>query len=298
MLDKRVGINLPDTPLDTLARKLEHYARAGFGSIEINLGMYPFITCGKIHEGYVRSFGNILRSSGLDFTAHIVEGLDLRNVADYDLHKTVLLSSVEVCAMLGMKHLTVHFEKKSLDYLTEHAFVEGHIEAAEKAASLNVKIGIENIEVDDYRNVIDCVKKVNNKAFGMTFDTGHMFLTSNYFHFDYLEAVKECAPYVCHVHLSDNNGIYEELRMTNWNDYKALSMPYRIAFGRGDVHLPPYWGDIPMDEVITILEGHGFDGIYICEYNVEYFAGCESELRQKVSEAIRRANTEKNGILG
>ncbi len=83
------------------------------------------------------------------------------------------------------------------------------------------------------------------KMIGMTLDVGHMNIWRKYlgdkeFEKKYKEWVKKVAPYVKHVHITDN-----------WGDQ--------------DAHLPVGWGNAPNEETMKILREYGFHGKMVAE---------------------------------
>jgi sugar phosphate isomerase/epimerase len=98
------------------------------------------------------------------------------------------------------------------------------------------------------------VEAVNHPHLGLTLDFGHLFLAANYCDFDYLEAIRQAAPYVRHLHGSDNFG-----RLGSVFD----GLVNRIPHGDGDLHLPPGWGAIPHIEALAQLPT--YEGLYILE---------------------------------
>lgn len=289
MNDIVVGVNLPEVSGDPDAArtKLSALAQDGFDCVEIRLDEFPFIINGEVRTEVVQVVRSLLQEHRLTYTAHIGKGLDLRDLARYALHKTVLRSSIEVCAGLGIRLLVLHYEATSTDLLAEEKFFDAHAEAAEYAAGLGVALRIENIEVERIDPLVDFVKKIGRKDFLLTFDTGHAYLASHRFHFDFLQSLRQALPYVGHLHLSDNAGTFEELRLTDRLAYDNLATGYRVAFGRGDVHIPPFWGHIPYPEVFQILRG--YDGIFVCEYHSDFFRPFNRSVQEKVRQSIRDA---------
>ena len=80
----------------------------------------------------------------------------------------------------------------------------------------------------------DEAKKVASKLIGATWDVGHinMLRKSGYSEEDILEEAKKIAPYVKHMHLTDN-------------------------FGYADTHLPPGMGNVPLKQTLEIMEKKG-----------------------------------------
>ncbi len=283
-----VGINFPGVGANpnAIRQKLESLAEAGFDVIEIPLSMLPFIIGGEVRMEWVEFLMTILKEFDFLYSAHIGGGLDLRDKNNLDIQKKVLFSSIEICDLLDMNPLVLHYEFETKDLKIEKQFVELHIEAAEFASRHGVELCIENIEVERVDPVIRFLDRTDTPNLQMTFDTGHAFLAAGYFHFDFLEALKESLPYISHMHVSDNTGIFEELRITNRVAYDALSKTRRFAFGRGDIHLPPFWGKIPLDEVFRILKD--YRGIFICEYYSDYFVPFNRGVQERVRSAIQK----------
>ena len=95
--------------------------------------------------------------------------------------------------------------------------------------------------------------------------------------FDYLEAIRQAAPYVCHLHGSDNFGRLGGM-------FSSLSD--RIPYGDGDVHLPPGWGDIPYVE--AFLQLSGYEGLYVLELP-PHFRNDFPEILETVQQMIRES---------
>jgi hypothetical protein len=70
-------------------------------------------------------------------------------------------------------------------------------------------------------------------------------------------------------------------------------MGYRFEYGRGDIHLPPYFGKIPYDELFALLGSYA--GMYICEYYTERFLPVNAEVQRKVRRGVE-ASFVKRGI--
>lgn len=288
MEDIIVGVNLPDgTGIMELKEELGRIEKDGFNGVEINLAAFPFIIGCEIKEEVVEYVKNILDQYNLKYTAHIGYGLDLRNIERYDIHKKILFLSIDLCEQLGMSPLNLHYEEESKSIERENAFYNAHREAAEYALKKGIELNIENIEIEYTEKVVDFVKKVNHSNLGMTLDIGHLFISANYFGYDYLETVKECAPLVRHIHVNDNTGDFEKMRLENFDLYRTMSMEYRITFGAGDIHVPPFWGKVPMLETFKILKESGYKGVWVCEYYSKLFRPFNKSIQEKVRREIQ-----------
>jgi sugar phosphate isomerase/epimerase len=283
--DPRIGIDLPENPApDSMRNSLRLFAEAGYDCVEIDLSSLPLIIGGELKHEYVDWLGALLKEFPLAYSAHSGPGLDLRLDRGHEMHRAVLRSSIEICARLHMSPLVLHYECASRDLAEEERFLDAHRWASGVAAEEGVLLCIENIEVEHVDPVIRFVEAVGHPNLRMTIDVGHAFLAARYFHFDFLESIRKAMPLAGHMHLSDNTGDFEELRITNRPVYDNMNKGFRFAFGRGDIHAPPLWGRIPYDDVFRIARD--FRGIFICEHYSQYFLPFVGETRRRVREAI------------
>lgn len=116
------------------------------------------------------------------------------------------------------------------------------------------------------------VTAVNHPNLGLTLDLGHLFVAASFCGFDYLEAIRQAAPYVRHIHGHDNFGrlgtVFDDLHE-------------RIPYGDGDLHLPPGWGTIPHLESLSQLVG--YEGLYVLEIRPRF--------REHFVDALRTTRT-------
>jgi sugar phosphate isomerase/epimerase len=286
-----VGINLPNkTSFGKLDETLRQIKGDGFDGVEINMEVFPLIIGGEICRDWVELLKMTLRKHDLIYTAHIGRGLDLRSLEDHEYHTKVLNASLEICSELNMRVLVLHYEVKSQNQVAEQQFLEAHRKAALYAAELGVMICVENIEVELIAPVVELAREVDHPNLRLTLDTGHAFLAANYYKFDFLQAVEMMVPYLAHVHLTDNTGAFEPLRITNRAVYDSLPMGYRREFGRGDIHLPPFYGRIPFKEVFSRIPS-AYEGIFVCEYTSEDFGPLNKKVQEQVRLAIEESRS-------
>ena len=292
MNDIRVGVSLPGCGSDPgrMDEWLRAFAADGFDCVEISLDGFPLIIGGEVRREYVDVVRSTLAGHRLTYSAHASLGVDLRDTPKFDFQKKTLFASIEACSALGANPLVLHYELASRDAGVEERFLQAHREAADLAARLGLDLCIENIEVELVEPVVRFVRQVDRPNFRMNFDTGHAFLAARYFHFDFLESLRMALPVLGHVHLNDNTGVFEELRITDRPRYDNLSMGYRRTFGRGDIHVPPFWGAIPFAEVFGLLKD--YRGLFVCEYATQDFIPFNRSVQEKVRQALRTARGE------
>ncbi len=286
----KIGINLPPVNDPAAAeRYLSEFQEAGYEAVEFDADMFPIIIGGRLDSRWLSLLKKTLSAHSFTYTMHIGYGVDLRNSDGFETHRKTLFSSIDAASEINAVLLNLHYEKKSDSDFIENRFLEAHIEAAEYAEKKGITLAMENIEVEFVDPVIDFVKKVSKKNFVLNYDIGHGFLASSYIGFDFLQSIRKAAPHLGHLHISDNTGVFEPLRITDRSVYDRLPMGYRIALGRGDIHIPPLWGNIPYDEVFKILKN--YDNIVLCEFYTELFRPFFREIREGVETVINKARS-------
>jgi len=107
--------------------------------------------------------------------------------------------------------------------------------------------------------LVEQVRGVGHPNLGLTLDLGHLYLAANYVGFDYLDAIRQAAPYVRHLHGSDNfgrlGGVFDDLQ-------------FRIPYGDGDVHMPHGWGTLPHADALAQLPD--YEGLYVAEIRARF----------------------------
>ncbi len=286
IINPRIGINIPAGihSIEQLNRELASISNSGFTCAELRLDSFPLIIGGEICRLWAEKLSEVLSAFPLTYSTHIGRGMDLREERNSILHRKVFFSSIEVSRILGSSTLILHYEEESRDNKKEMLFLESIREGAIYAAEQGITLCMENIEVERVKPVIDFIGNLNHPNLKMNFDTGHAFIASHYFHFDFLESLKEALPILGHVHLNDNTGDFEELRISNRTAYDVLPPGYRFEFGRGDIHLPPFWGRIPFTEVFSLLKD--YSNMFICEYYSERFSPFASDIYRKVLDEV------------
>ncbi|MFQ3621008.1 MAG: sugar phosphate isomerase/epimerase family protein [Spirochaetales bacterium] len=280
-----VGINLPGTSdPELLKKRLSTFQEDGFDAVEICLDSFPLIIDGEPCEPWIAYLEKLIQEFPFRYSAHIGRGLDLRDLPRLLKHRLVLQHSIDICARLHLSPLVLHYELQSKNQEVEKTFLEEHRKAAQFAADRGVTLVLENIEVELVEPVIEAVASIDSPNLRLAFDTGHAFLAAHYFKFNFLESFQKVLPFLGHLHLSDNTGVFEELRITDRPTYDSLPMGWRYEYGRGDIHLPPYWGKIPYDELFKLAKN--YEGMYICEYYSERFLPFNAQIQQKVRTQI------------
>ena len=279
---KGFGVNTRTTDgnFQKLEEQLNYLKKAGFEYLEVSADVVDAIGGGKIIPKRVDKLVRLLNRFGFKRTAHIPNGIDLRDSEDREFQLAFFRSSIEFAAIIEAELLVCHFERASEDPSKESLFQEAILKGLEEAGKRKLKLGIENIEIERLSKVLNFVKKVNEKNLVLALDVGHAFLSEQYFGNDFVESIKEASSLVGHLHLSDNFGRFEKMRLENFDLYRVSNYSTRLNLGRGDLNLPPGWGGaIPYKEVIPFLKN--YQGIVVLEYHHEKYLDFNQEILEE-----------------
>jgi sugar phosphate isomerase/epimerase len=292
--------------LAELETTLDGFKRSGFRLAEVDPSLFALIINGEVRRGQLDGFLAVTRRSGLRLTVHGPGRLNLAFDPRHDLCKRVMAAYIELCGLMGADRLVYHSGLQALDLvrtgvrstlLSARELAEGAArevaalrELAPRAADAGVVICMENLDphlwelamvrgfglpdsaLDDHLArlrigpIVRQLEAVGHPSVGMTLDLGHLWLSAHQCGFPYLEAVSEAAPWVRHLHATDNFG-----RL----DVGYATEHERWAYGEADMHLPPGWGSVPFRDAFARLPG--FQGDLILEIL--------AELREHVAEA-------------
>lgn len=285
----KIGINADagrlDGDLTLLEEDLDLFRSLGFTHVEIPVHGVGVVVNGDLLSERVREVCRILAGFKFQYTVHAPNPLNLMDQVDPATEKRLLVSSIEFAGAVGAEILVCHcgryrpeehfgLPRRPLSLRDEERLREEEArtlrELSPVAAASGVQLCLENARpyLDgspySYAERLDelarMVRAVDRENVGITLDVGHAYLAARFYGFNYLGAVREIRPHVRHVHLHDNFGkacaSYEK------RQYEL------VAVGRGDLHLPPGWGEIPLRETFNLLEN--YSGVVVLELRPRY----------------------------
>jgi sugar phosphate isomerase/epimerase len=254
----------------------------GYNAVEISMDGTGLIFGGRLQPRLVPAALRAFRKHDIRYSVHGPRTLDLRDRANREIQMALARSTLEFCRAVGGRVLVLHYEQRSADPEDESAFDEGVLALSDEAGE--VVIGVENIEVERIDPAVECVRRLNRPNVGLTLDVGHAHLAAAYFRFDFLEGIRTALPYLRHVHVNDNFGRYDPLRLENFPLYRTQTPADTFPIGKGDLHLPVGWGSIPFGDVFKVLRG--YRGAVIHEYLAELFLDSAEEDFARVEEFV------------
>ena len=263
---ERIGINFSSRRLadeSALAEDLEELKSASPDFVEVGPHGLGVILGGRLNEGRAAQVEKVLASAGHAYTVHAPHALDLMDLGTRDLQRDALETSVRFAARIGAPVVVCHAGKRvslrdSRRRLDDQLAAERTVlrELGEIAYNLGVTIAVENsypeppiVRGTTYAyaawpsGLAGQVAAVEHQAVGICLDVGHAAVASSFFGSDLLKECAVAAPLVRHVHLHDNLG-YPDL--TEGGESRVAE---RLAYGIGDLHLPPGSGAIPLEKL-------------------------------------------------
>ncbi|MDI3517425.1 MAG: hypothetical protein PWP37_282 [Thermotogota bacterium] len=285
-----IGVNAhparTDGRLDELEKELAFFQDVGYDYVEIPVDAVDVIYKGRLHQGQLSLLKELLGRFNLKYTVHAPNALDLRDMENFEVQKELFKSCVDFTKEIGAQIFVYHYGRMTENPEVERKMKEAVEEIADYAGEKDVFVCVENIEIDVVDHVLEFVGELNHPSVWMTLDLGHAYLSAKHFGFDFLESVKNASPYVKHIHVQDNFGVFERKRLAGYDEYKLI--PYRrlLALGKGDLHLPPGWGEIPFDEAFKLLEN--YEGVFMLEYHHQRYRSQAKEIYKAAKAYVER----------
>jgi len=276
MLNRRkIGImaesSIIDGNLKELENKIAFYQTIGINYTEIGIHGIDSIIGGKVNDQNIKKARNILEKYHFITSIHAPDNLNLRDHENFEFQKKVFKASIEASNKLQAEIMVYHLGKE-LDNqkiipreskFLENREIECLSELAEIAKKSSVQICVENnYDRKSTDELIEVIKKVNHSNVGICCDFGHAFLSFDGNEKKFLQFVQEVLPYLKHVHIHDNFGIFNTNKVHE-EDYRFL-----LPFGVGDLHIPPGMGKIPFKKVARLLKD--YQGIDMMEIRYRY----------------------------
>ncbi|MBP2636843.1 MAG: endonuclease [Firmicutes bacterium] len=281
-----------DGSLSALKRELDYYQDQGFSHVELSPHGVGAIYNGRLDRARLNEVKAVLDRYPFCYTVHGPNPLNL--MAKDPVHRLGFIASLEFTAAVNAEVMVYHAGR----YIPEEDFLlvprdnptpkeragmwqqECVLlqEMGQLAGQLGVSIAVENARpysnISDYcyaeslAGLLKMVKEVNHSQVGVTLDTGHAYLAARHYGYDLLQGVSHLASYVRHIHLHDNFGNAS----TSW-ERKQYEM---ASVGRGDMHMPIGWGDVPAREILSRLPN--YRGVITVELRPRYREHCRQTL--------------------
>lgn len=284
-----------DGSLEVLIRDLRALADFGAQAVEIPPHGLDLIVKGNLRETLALEVQKILADHPFRYSVHAPNPINLMDRNDFSLHFSALRSTLDFASMIKAEVVVYHAGRFTPEERFPVAHMEVEPEWVEKRRMWDQEvegltqlaemypetvIGIENARPYlgyspyCYAERLDFLKEmilsVGKENIGVTLDIGHFWMASKLHRFDPFWAACQIAPWIRHIHVHDNLGISvypHEKQQT-----------HLIPLGKGDSHMPPGWGEIPLRDLLGKLIPP-FDGMMVLELRSRYFRFMGESLR-------------------
>jgi len=287
MIGISINVKLINGSLRALKNVLDKVKKANFDVVELPLHGLDVIVGGKIRNKRLKEIKNILKSYPFNYCVHCPESLDLMNLKEIEIEKAILKSSIEFSYEIGAHILGYHpgrnkseieillRKQKSLNQRKSEKLkkIERDIlkDFSSTLKGANIVLCMENARpfisekgytyAEDIDELIKQVKEIGDENIRINLDFGHAYLSTNFYSKDFLKTISKVKPYLKHLHLHDNFGYPSYFQEKDQN--------FLIVNGRGDMHMPPGWGNIPFKKAIKTL--NPANCFFVIELRSRYF---------------------------
>jgi sugar phosphate isomerase/epimerase len=248
----------------TLASRLDRLVTIGCSHAELSATAQFVTIAGQDNAPRVEAIAAICAARTLRYSVHAPIAINLMDETHAELHEAVLASSLRFAARIGARAVVIHPGRvhPQADLAARTRLLAVERDAVRRAADLagagGQVIAMENLNPNrnmmagtmtsyalDPRALAAQIDAIDHPAVCGTLDFGHGWLAAGRLGFDYLAAVRDFAPFVGHLHVTDNCG----MPIT----YVDATDDEHVAYGMGDLHLPIGWGSVPYDALLSDL---------------------------------------------
>lgn len=256
-------------PLASLRDTLAEIAGVGFTHVEIAPKNLNVIVNGRLHEERMARVRRALDGLPLGYTVHGTEVSSAKGGNLFDLttpaQEQIFAADLAFAAAIGATVLVYHSGSMRDPYADDRAVQRAMMAErdalrrfGDRASDYGITIAVENRDPVaryiirraygfDLLNLAEQIDAIDHQNVRICLDTGHSWLSYSWLgksEDDYLDDIREIAPLVGHLHITDNFG---QVQLDHTTDPAE-----NLASGDGDLHLLPGWGSIPFEKIYAI----------------------------------------------
>ncbi|WP_027132800.1 sugar phosphate isomerase/epimerase family protein [Geminicoccus roseus] len=243
---------------ESLRPKLEAIAAAGADFAEIALYDLDVVAGGRPLERRFAQVLEIAKSFPLRYTVHGPISANPWDLRHAEIHEAAARAHLEMAGRLGATAYVQHSGRTTHVTGPELATLRAHerdylARMGDLAGRLGVKLVVENLFGEKPgaitqlpHEVAEQVERVAHPQVAVLIDFSHAFLEATRRGVDPWASCRQAAPLTAHLHVHDSFGRPQTLI--------GHTRSETVAFGMGDLHLPPGWGDIPWRMLFDELE--------------------------------------------
>jgi sugar phosphate isomerase/epimerase len=236
--------------LDELLRAV---ADAGYDYAEVDPRHWNVWLGGRANASELGRWAAVLdrHRDRLRYTLHGPLELNLFETAERGLHERLLRTGVEVARAVGAELTVYHPGWRPTPSVDRMADLVARERETLRGLATELETWGGQLAVETWFSVgavgysyavwpeqlAGQVEAIDHAAVGVCLDFSHLFLASGWFGFDFLEGVRRLAPLASHLHVQDTFAVSADVNIP--------------TLGKGDLHLPPGWGAIPLADAFA-----------------------------------------------
>lgn len=258
-----IGINIDTRRLagsiTNLEAELNKFKQLGFDYAEVPPAGLDLILSGKLSQERFHRCVQLLESSGMKFTVHGPDPVDLSKDREEDF--LILSAVIDFAEGIGADSVVYHCAWSGKNDEKKNREIENLKRLSEKLEEKKVCLVVENT-VQTVEQVLEIVCSVNHSQIKLLIDVGHLFLRFRGDRETFLKQFALGLPYAFEIHVHDNFGKPEDGFERNITE----QLHFAYLYGVGDLHLPIGLGQIPFEQIFELLRNK-FQGIVVLEIN-------------------------------
>jgi len=270
-----MAVMCDDHRLTQLAPALDEAQELGVDWAELPLDTMNVIAGGRIVPSQRDRLKAIAAGRPIRLSTHSTIALNfMADPGHLPLHLDVARACVDLSAEIGARRMVIHTGSVvSRDPSVIAQAYDRQREAMRRlgdhAAAAGVLVCVENIfpATDDHHTASPAMlarelEAIAHPAIRGTFDFSHGFINCSHSGRDFPSEAEALAPFAAHLHIHDSFGRPRTFRVHSESE--------ALAFGIGDLHLPPGWGEMNWD---VLLERLAFpaDAVFMLELDKRFW---------------------------
>ncbi|MBN2792946.1 MAG: sugar phosphate isomerase/epimerase [Desulfuromonadales bacterium] len=286
----RIGSNISEVRVDgsikNMRDDLDAFLNFGLTAAEIGVHGTDVIRNGRLDLKRLEEIEKTLNQYPFVYSVHAPNPLNLMEEEDFDLHIDVMRASLEFSRAVKAQVMVYHpgrfqseesfgpLGKLNRSETEQQSLLDLEAEVIGNFADEfpDQVIAMENARPYRYHSpycyaetiseLKNQVERIDRPNVGITLDFGHLHMSSKFYGFDEIDAVRSIAPLIRHCHVHDNFGglVY----------HTEKQQTHLMPFGKGDAHMPVGWGEIDFHALFNLFL-HDYQGLLITELRSRYF---------------------------
>lgn len=241
----------------TLVESLDRLETEQVDTVELPFLWLELVANGRVMPERLRELKAVTADRPFAYSAHAAIGINFTAEPHYlDLHMNLAKAHLDLAAEVGAEHMVVHtgyFPTSMTATQIERLYEQQRkclVELGDLARDRNVIITVENIFAESGNRLTASagelareLRLIDHSHILGCLDISHAALHCDSVNLDLVTETTALVPFAKHVHIHDSFGRTRNIPVHTQEE--------ALGLGIGDLHLPPGWGNLPFDRVVT-----------------------------------------------